>query len=438
MVHRKVLCAVCWLACCTPRSPPESGRGGAANEGGSSTAEGGALVIDGGSAGEAGDSSAMSGTSADSGGQTSGAGNAATVAGGPVVSNGGSPSNGGSDNDGGSAGGSSSPRFQCPVGPFPRAAWSGTATRISGGPVDKFNPNGYGRLQGPVWLKGSLYFSEMILGAVPPARILQLTESGEVRVAIEDSGSSGLAIAPNGDLIAAAHKDGSLSRVALPNGPITPFVSQYMGSRFNSPIDLAILSDGTIFFSDPNFEGPGTAPQQAERLYRVDPNTRALTVVPGPTVGPPTTSYWRPTGVAISPDEQTLYVSGNCLVMFQLLGGGALGALTTFPSPGGGDGMAVDCAGNVYIAGRGPTDFTASAGLDCWGAPFVHQGSAGVLVYSPQGFKLGEIALSNTEAIATNVAFGNVDHETLYVTTEGQPDVRGVYAIDLGVPGLAY
>ena len=86
-----------------------------------------------------------------------------------------------------------------------------------------------------------------------------------------DFGSNGLAVDANGDIVAAVHKDGSIRRLS-PASPATSTIvaAQYEGNRFNAPNDLAVRSDGTVYFSDPdNYQSPMPSPQTKPRVYRV-------------------------------------------------------------------------------------------------------------------------------------------------------------------------
>jgi gluconolactonase len=206
------------------------------------------------------------------------------------------------------------------------------------------------------------------------------------------------------------HKDGSISQIMLPSGPATPIVGMYMGSRFISPNDLAIRSDGTIYFSDPSYQNSTSpAPQSATRLYRVSPPpTRTVTAV--------TDAPMMPNGVTLSPDEKTLYVNGQGgFKKFAVMADGSLGPASDFASKFNGDGMAVDCLGNVYVAG----------------------GGASVEVFSSAGMSLGTISLDNG-GNSTNVAFGGNDHKTIYITAQGNDGQRGVFSIASSVPGFPY
>lgn len=355
---------------------------------------------------------AVAGAATGAGGAT--AGSTSAGAGGTPGTGGagGTPGTGGAGGGaGGGSAGAASTGFQCPAGPYAAfTAPTAKATHVAGAPPnDAFNMNNFTNVEGPVWIGDSLYFSEMTgSNTIPPARILKIAPGGAVSVVVPDSGSNGLAVDGAGNLIAAVHKDGSISQIALPGGTATPLVSKFNNTRFTSPNDLAIRSDGTIYFSDPQYQNNAN-PQKGEHLYRVTPPpTRTPSIVPDA----PST----PNGVTLSPDEKTLYVSGSGLKKFTVMTDGTLGAGSDFVVGSGGDGMAVDCAGNLYVAGS--------------------MGNA-VRVYSSAGTLLGTIQADGS-GTTTNVAFGGSDHKTLYITAQGNDGQRGVWSIPLMIPGFPY
>jgi len=387
----------CAYACaCSSNSstPSATGSGGSAGSGGVSASGGSS---GGGVAGSAGNAQ---------GGAASG-GSAGATSGG----------SGGVESGGAGSGGMQSSGFTCPAGTFTTPDFSKLMpTRVAGvPPADAFNNNNQNstNIEGPVWIGGALYVSEIATGPTPASRILKVTPDGTVSVAIADSGSNGLAVDKNGQLFAAVHKDGSISKLDLTNGangsPVV-VVGKYDNVRFDSPNDLAIRSDGTIFFSDPDYQAPNTRPQTATRLYRVAPNG-TVTAVGG--------TFTEPNGVTLSPDEQTLYVAGGQLKKFAVMADGSLGTGSDFLKSGGGngDGMVVDCLGNLYVAGVG--------------------GNGLVKVYSPSGEQVGTLNMPTT-ASTTNVAFGGPDHRTLYGTAQGGAQEKGLFKIDLSVPGFPY
>jgi gluconolactonase len=372
-----------------------------------------------GSGNSAGASSSAGGSHAGAGGGGAPAGGAGAAAGAGGVANGGA-SNGGSAgvsaagaSGAGGSGGATATGFKCPASPGTFMLPTGKAEHIVGTtPIDSFNMNaGFTNVEGPVWIGDSLYFSEMTSATpIPPARILKLGPGNVVSIAVSDSGTNGMAVDANNNLFAAVHKDGSISEVTLPSGPVTSVVGMYMGNRFISPNDLAIRSDGTIYFSDPNYQNSSNPePQSATRLYRVSPP-------PARTVTPVTDAPMMPNGVTLSPDEMTLYVDGSGgFKKFAVMADGSLGPASDFASVFNGDGMAADCAGNLYVAG----------------------GSPSITVYSPAGMSLGTIQL-DMGGTTTNVAFGGMDHKTIYITAQGNDGQRGVFSIASSIAGFPY
>jgi len=415
-MNRCFACACVWLlsiGCSNSDPNPDQGnKGGAGSSAGSPAAQAG-----GGSSNVAGGGTAAGGAGNGAGGAPVGGAGSPNVAGSAgAPSSGGSPGSAGNPGGGaGSAGaaGAATGGYKCPAGPFTFTPPTGTASKVAGAPPnDTFNKNNWTNVEGPVWIGDALYFSEMTNSNMkPPSRIVKIASGGAVSVFAPDAGSNGLAVDGSGNLIAAVHKDGSISQISLTSGAATPLVSMYMGKPFTSPNDLAIRSDGTIYFSDPSYQNSAN-PQGAERLYRVTPG-------PTRTVSAITDAPMPPNGVTLSPDEKTLYASANNggLKKFSVMTDGSLSAASDFVAGSGGDGMAVDCAGDLFVTGNGATT---------------------VRVYSPAGALLTTINLASGAGNTTNVAFGGADHKTLYITAQGTEGQRGVYSIALSVPGFPY
>jgi gluconolactonase len=285
-------------------------------------------------------------------------------------------------------------------------------------PSDTFNNtlNNFTTIEGPVWIGDALYVSEFPGSPnPPPSRILKVTSTGQVSVAVADSGSNGLAVDDDGTLFGAVHEDGSISRFDLSGGMrvLPSVVSSYMGMRFNSPNDLAVRSDGTVYFSDPNFQAPSPAPQTATRVYRYTPSTSMLSVVDA--------TITQPNGVTLSLDETTLYVSSsNGIQKYAVMSDGSTGPGSPFAQAPNAtlniDGMAIDCAGNIYGA---------------------VVGTGNIIILSPAGAQVGALVSVST-AVVTNIAFGGQDHKTLYVTTQGSSGSQGLFTVPGSIPGMPY
>jgi gluconolactonase len=311
--------------------------------------------------------------------------------------------------------GAQSQAFHCPAGPFDAPVPAGTmAQRIANvPPLDAFNDNGNTRtnIEGAVWISDTLYVSEFPFTPAPEARILAITPStGLVRVALTSSGTNGMAVDAAGDLIATQHTLGAIVRMSFPLGMPTVLVGSYQGQRFDSPNDLAVRSDGNIYFSDPDYQAPSNHPQAQTRLYRLAPSATEVSVIDA--------TRSEPNGVTLSPDERTLYVSASDgISAYPVQSDGSVmpgsGARINGFS-GSADGLGVDCAGNLY----------ATSGKR-------------IAVLSPAGTEIGSVAVDAAESV-TNVAFGGPEHKTLFITSMGTGMQRGVFRAELNVPGLPY
>lgn len=288
----------------------------------------------------------------------------------------------------------------CPAdaGTAPSGALS--ATRIAAADGDGAG----GLYEGPVWRDGALYFSDFRFSDGFPSRIRRLTAQGGMETVIDPSGSNGLALGEDGALVAATHDRKEISRFDLADGSRMRIVGEFNGQPFNSPNDLVIARDGTIWFTDPDFQraaAPGG--QDRTRVYRVGTDGEVSVV---------DDSIANPNGIALSPDGGTLYVAGGgeqgVLRAYALVDGQAQAGRdlvsTTVP-----DGLAVDCLGNIYL-----TEHTLRR----------------VRVISPQG---QELATIEVDANLTNATFGGPQGRTLYLTGAG-----AVWSIELGVAGLPY
>ena len=253
--------------------------------------------------------------------------------------------------------------------------------------------DGFMFTEGPVWLPGQgLVFSD-----IPADTIFREDRS----VFRNPSGkSNGLALDREGRLIACEHWNRRVSRTEQ-DGTITVVADTYLGRKLNSPNDLVIRSDGTIFFTDPTYG--------VENRERELPFAGVYTVEPGGNVKLLSVYFEQPNGLALSPDEKTLYVgdsAGGFIQAFDLAEDDALRQSRLFAKDVGPDGMKMDERGNLWTTARD-----------------------GVRVYSPEGTLLQTIEFPEKPA---NCAFGGPDGKTLYVTAR-----RGLYRVPCGVSGLA-
>jgi gluconolactonase len=307
------------------------------------------------------------------------------------------------------------PEGPCPGGPFgnPLPSPNLTATRIQG----RFN-----FLEGPTWdaATQTLLLSNMYDGTgaqnVQPSDILRFTPAtATFTTFIKNSGSNGLAISRDGtSVVAATHDQRSMSSYNLATRKRTTVASTYQGRMFNSPNDVTVAANGTIYFTDPNFQRANRPDQMSGKtgVFRL---TNGVVTLIDDTIR-------QPNGIELSPDGRTLYVGGNAtgkIYKYPVNADGSTGPRSDFASLNNTDGGTVDCAGNLYQA---------------------TYGDGKVYVFSPAGQLLGTISAGRH---ATNVAFGGPDRTTLYITsgtasTGGNTGDFGLYSIRLNVPGWPY
>jgi len=262
--------------------------------------------------------------------------------------------------------------------------------------------------EGPVWINGALYFSDFSFTEGFPSRIQKLYISGKMTLFMDDSGSNGLAADAQGNIIAATHKFKGVSLYDVKTGKRTSLASQFEGNVFNSPNDLTMTRDGVLYFTDPDYQkdaAPGG--QNKTRVYRVSQDGKVTVVEEG---------LYNPNGIALSPDEKYLYVVGNQplsklgeLRKYKIVDSVPQEGVIIATGLNVPDGMAVDCAGNIYVAEH-----------------LARQ----VRVYTSEGQELANIKV---DANVTNVAFGGDENKTLFITGAG-----AVWKIDLNISGSAY
>jgi gluconolactonase len=255
---------------------------------------------------------------------------------------------------------------------------------------------GFAWLEGLVWMgdAGCLLFQDL-----PRDRTLRWIEGVGVSVYRQPSGfANGQTRDRQGRLISCSHRERCLFRTEL-DGQVTRLVDAHRGRRLNSPNDVVVKSDGTIWFTDPlygiqnDYEGSRQDSEQAPALYRFDPATGEIRIAAGDFDGP--------NGLAFSPDERLLYVSETgdqttdnprqFIRVFTVDDDGALGGGEIFHKiePGYSDGMKVDEDGNLWSS--------AADGVHC---------------LSPDGRLLGKILVPHR---VSNIAFGGRARSRLFI-----------------------
>ncbi len=251
--------------------------------------------------------------------------------------------------------------------------------------------------EGPAWIHDGDY---LIWSDIPNNRIMRWSESDGVGVLREPSrNANGNAVDAEGNLLT-CETSGRRVSIARPGEPETTLVDSYGGKSFTSPNDVVVKSDGSVWFSDPDYgalvedQGHGQPSQQERnRVYRLDRSTGELTAV--------AEDFDKPNGLAFSPDESVLYISDSGFThgddrphhvrAFDVVDGVRLinSRIVCEVSPHVPDGLRVDTDGVLYVAS-----------------------GDGVQVFTPDGEMLGKIV---TPEVAANCCFGMANRGTLFI-----------------------
>jgi gluconolactonase len=271
--------------------------------------------------------------------------------------------------------------------------------------------------EGPVYVAGerALYFTSLPKpGPLVSIRRLDLATLEVTTVREQANGANGMTLAPDGRLLVCEQgtprTKARISAVDRRTGVAETVVDEVDGRPLNSPNDVVVAGDGSIWFTDPSYgflQGFRPAPAHGDHVYRFD--GVSATVVAD--------SFDKPNGLAFSPDGSALYIGDSGanhelasfvatrphhIRVFDVVDGVRLGNGRVFATidPGFPDGIKVDGAGRVY------------------GSAF-----SGVQVFSPAGELIDEIALPG----AVNFAFGG---STLFITTD-----NAIWAAELSAEG---
>jgi gluconolactonase len=296
-----------------------------------------------------------------------------------------------------------------------------------------------GLTEGPaVAPDGSIYFTDIANGTDPGMIVRFDPATGKTSIFAADSGkANGLWCDADGHLVACEGSDYGGRRVSrwnLKSGKRETVAERYQGKRFNAPNDLCIDTKGRIYFTDPRYLG--TEPRELEHraVYRIDTDGAVVEV---------THDVEKPNGIALAPDEKTLYVVDHnngtdqinpdvpepepgamTLYAFPLgadgLVDGKRRTLVDFGKENGSDGICVDVQGNIYLTCRSLK-------------------RPGLMVVDPQGKELAFLPTGPANqakgkepvGMPSNCEFGiGKDDTMLYVTID-----KSLYRIRLKVPG---
>lgn len=259
---------------------------------------------------------------------------------------------------------------------------------------------GHGFLEGPVWIPrdgGFLVFSD-----IPADELKKWTAKAGVSTYRKPShNANGNTLDRKGRLISFEH---SGRKVVMEDsrGELQTLVETVEGKKFNSPNDGAVKSDGTIWFTDPDY-GLGKTPREVEGLYvyRFDPKKKVITTL--------VKDFDHPNGLCFSPDEKKLYVADSAkpqIRSFDVMKDGTVtnSKVLCATDKGVPDGIRCDKDGRIW----------SSAG-------------DGVQIFTPEGKLIGKILVPETPA---NLCFGGKTGKTLFITAR-----QSLYAIETNVKG---
>jgi len=276
-------------------------------------------------------------------------------------------------------------------------------------PQFRFCLTGHGRVErlwtGARWSEGPAWFGAgryLVWSDIPNNRMLRYDETdGSVSVFRSPSmNSNGNSVDNKGRLVSCEHGGRRVSRTEF-DGTVTVIADNYQGKRFNSPNDLVVKSDGSIWFTDPDYgimthyEGDQAESELGTcNVYRIDPRNGRVSIVAD--------DFIKPNGLAFSPDESILYIAdtarshdpdgpAHIRSLKVKANGKSLGASKVFADCTAGlfDGFRVDTMGRIWSS--------AADGVHC---------------YEPDGTMIGKIHIPE---VVANVAFGGPKRNRLFI-----------------------
>lgn len=261
--------------------------------------------------------------------------------------------------------------------------------------------------EGPVWLPSE---QKLVFSDIPNSKLMQWSEADGLSVYRDSEQANGNILDLQGRIISCQHKARNVIRIEA-DGSTTLLADRFDGKRFNSPNDVAIRSDGTLWFTDPPWGLTGSHEIPGHWVYKLEPKTGKVEVVH---------KYLAmPNGIVFSPDESRIYIADTgghkrhpdpdfhklpaSIQCYEIDNEGNLGK-KLFQIASGSDGMAVDAQGNLYATHGGK----------------VH-------IYDADGNERQQIDVPEGPA---NVCFGGDDHKTLFITAR-----TSLYSVRMRVAG---
>jgi gluconolactonase len=305
---------------------------------------------------------------------------------------------------------------------------------IAPGETPKKVADGFTFTEGPTWLKGKLYFSDMWFknaaagdwtGSPERSRLIVMEPDGKYRVLAHGMQSNGTIAARTGNLIVCDMFGHRVVELDPSNGRVVRvLLDQINGRPIDGPNDLVMDAKGGLYVTDPQFTPDEMKSQPGKQVYYIAPDGSARVVIgPG--------EFAMPNGVEISPNGKTLYVNntwqqpgGNFVWAYDVAGDGSLSHKRRFATvdlkpevrdaanpadryDSGADGSTVDTDGRYYVATR-----------------------TGVQIFLPDGRAAGTIHLPQ---YPVSITFGGRDNDVLYIVGESS-----VWSIQTKVHGFRH
>ena len=261
--------------------------------------------------------------------------------------------------------------------------------------------------EGPVWHAEGKF---LLFSDIPANQMKKWTaEEGITNFRVPSGKSNGLTYDKQGRLVTCEHANRRVSRTEA-DGTVVTIASHYEGKRLNSPNDVIVKSDGSIYFSDPpygltaDYGVEGEQDLDFQGVYRLSPDGQTLTLL--------VDDFDRPNGLCFSPDESILYIDDTerlHIRAFDVQPDGTIANGRIFAEEEGDDGvpdgMKIDAHGNVYLTGPG-----------------------GIWIFDTSGEHLGVL---QTPERAANLGWGGDDWSTLFITAS-----TSLYSIQCKVSGI--
>ena len=261
--------------------------------------------------------------------------------------------------------------------------------------------------EGPVWHAEGKF---LLFSDIPANQMKKWTaDEGITNFRVPSGKSNGLTYDKQGRLVTCEHANRRVSRTEA-DGTVVTIASHYEGKRLNSPNDVIVKSDGSIYFSDPpygltaDYGVEGEQDLDFQGVYRLSPDGQTVTLL--------IDDFDRPNGLCFSPDESILYINDTermHIRVFDVQSDGTIANGRIFAEEEGDDGvpdgMKIDVHGNIYLTGPG-----------------------GIWIFDPTGEHLGVL---QTPERAANLGWGGDDWSTLFITAS-----TSLFSIQCKVAGI--